>query len=316
MKEVTHALKDRVLTSISDVESGLKCGCVCAGCGGQLIARKGDVKIHHFAHVNSDCQAGQESAIHLAFKEAYLKHSKLVAPVFSNQVQLGTDFVEITIDASEYINTDIEVINEYSIGGIRADSAIIDSEGNPILFIEFAFTHYIDNNKESKLKAINVPCFEVNANGADIKLLSDFEYFSNFISDNSKWIVNETAREITEKEGLRILKEQRDQRIQNDKQREKAKKKQIEFDYDLFIKQFDKINTEVDKELRRVLPNDEGVICKSCPSIKFKGQEMRFKDGCFQCVWMNNFYQTCSLSNDYIYQVELIKKAIKTKSAA
>lgn len=309
---VTDALKDGKLINISKVESGLRCGCVCAGCGGQLIARKGDVKVHHFAHVNADCQAGQESAIHLAFKEAYLKHSKLIAPVFHNQVQLGSDIADVKIEISEYINDlGIGVVNEYSIGGIRADSAIVDEFGNPLIFIEFAFTHYIDKNKESKLKAINVPCFEVDINGANIGLLSNFDYFSSFVSQNSKWVVNEKAKEITHKEGLRILKERREQQRQEEAKKEKQKKKQIAFDYNLFMSQFDVIDTMIDKALGRVLQNNEGTVCKSCPHVKFKGQEMKFKDGCFQCVWLNRLYQTCSLSNDYIEQVGFIKQAIK-----
>lgn len=309
---VMDALKDGQLIHISKVESGLKCGCVCAGCGGQLIARKGDVKIHHFAHVNADCKAGQESAIHLAFKEAYLKHSKLVAPVFHNQVQLGSDFADITIDVVEYIDdSGMQVVSEYSTWGVRADSAIVDKCGSPLIFIEFAFTHYVDKDKESKLKAINVPCFEVDINGANIGLLSDFDYFSSFISENSKWIVNEKAKDITHQEGLRILKERREQQRQYDAKREKENKKKVAFDYELFMRQFDDVDTKVDKALGRVLQNNEGIVCKSCPSVKFKGQQMKFKDGCFKCVWLNRLYQTCSLASDYIEQVGFIKQAIK-----
>ena len=36
-----YALRDNSIVSISDVESGLKCGCVCPACGERLVAKKG-----------------------------------------------------------------------------------------------------------------------------------------------------------------------------------------------------------------------------------------------------------------------------------
>lgn len=53
---------------IEDVESGLACGCVCPACGTQLVARKGQVRLHHFAHHDTEtCEYGAEMiAVHLA----------------------------------------------------------------------------------------------------------------------------------------------------------------------------------------------------------------------------------------------------------
>lgn len=34
----------------TSVENGLKCGCSCPSCGGELVARQGEVRVHHFAH--------------------------------------------------------------------------------------------------------------------------------------------------------------------------------------------------------------------------------------------------------------------------
>ncbi|MGQ4276457.1 competence protein CoiA family protein [Pseudidiomarina sp. E22-M8] len=38
------------LVDISAVNSGLDCSCICPGCGGDLVARKGDRKRWHFSH--------------------------------------------------------------------------------------------------------------------------------------------------------------------------------------------------------------------------------------------------------------------------
>ena len=39
--QLIYAIKDGVATSIENVESGLKCGCICPSCGEPLVARKG-----------------------------------------------------------------------------------------------------------------------------------------------------------------------------------------------------------------------------------------------------------------------------------
>ncbi len=38
------------LVSVDEVASGLECNCVCDCCGAPMVARKGDIKVHHFGH--------------------------------------------------------------------------------------------------------------------------------------------------------------------------------------------------------------------------------------------------------------------------
>ena len=55
------------LRHIDSVPSGLNCECDCAACGKQLMARKGDERRHHFAHVsNYECMYASEVAIYKA----------------------------------------------------------------------------------------------------------------------------------------------------------------------------------------------------------------------------------------------------------
>ena len=80
-RHIKYALKNGMITSISDVERGLKCGCVCSACGAKLVARKGTKKIHHFAHyAGEDCEYGYESSLHLAAKEILSKSKKMIVP--------------------------------------------------------------------------------------------------------------------------------------------------------------------------------------------------------------------------------------------
>ena len=51
---------------VDEVPGGAACKCICPACETSLIARKGDIKAHHFAHANS--QPACESALHATAK--------------------------------------------------------------------------------------------------------------------------------------------------------------------------------------------------------------------------------------------------------
>jgi competence CoiA-like predicted nuclease len=65
--KLPFGLKDNKLVDATQVERGAKCGCSCPACGHPLIARKGNKKINHFAHIKSpECANAVETALHLA----------------------------------------------------------------------------------------------------------------------------------------------------------------------------------------------------------------------------------------------------------
>lgn len=45
--------ENKKLVDIKDVERGLACQCTCFECGETVIARKGEIKEHHFAHASN-----------------------------------------------------------------------------------------------------------------------------------------------------------------------------------------------------------------------------------------------------------------------
>ena len=71
-----YALKDNRLVSIHQVESGIRCDCTCPGCRLPVIAKKGKVKVHHFAHTKGGiCNGALETALHMKAK-TFLKAAK------------------------------------------------------------------------------------------------------------------------------------------------------------------------------------------------------------------------------------------------
>ena len=64
---------------IDDVRRGRLADAMCAECNDILIARKGDIRRHHFAHeVNKECLG--ESNLHRYAKQLIAKEKKLILP--------------------------------------------------------------------------------------------------------------------------------------------------------------------------------------------------------------------------------------------
>lgn len=79
--ELLFGLKDKKIVSVNDVEQGLDCGCFCPHCNSRLVAKKGSIRQHHFAHYESDdCQHGPETALHRLAKQVIKEHKKVLMP--------------------------------------------------------------------------------------------------------------------------------------------------------------------------------------------------------------------------------------------
>lgn len=49
---------------VGDVERGLACNCVCPECDGLVVAKKGEVRVHHFAHHDlRECRHALETSL-------------------------------------------------------------------------------------------------------------------------------------------------------------------------------------------------------------------------------------------------------------
>ncbi|MBR9847521.1 MAG: hypothetical protein GYB35_16105 [Algicola sp.] len=80
---LTYAIHKNELVHISQVTSGLDCNCICpnSNCKGKLVARKGKVKSHHFAHYSlEDCGGAIESSLHLLAKDILRKTKVFALP--------------------------------------------------------------------------------------------------------------------------------------------------------------------------------------------------------------------------------------------
>ena len=183
--KLIYALKDGNIVSIDDVPSGKECGCVCPACGDELIARKWQKRMHHFAHrSNEDCEYGYESSLHLAAKTILSRSEKMVIPpVYVEFPQSGKPKELISKERGIPID---DVKLEKRFDDIIPD-IVVDS-GDEHFFIEIYVTHPIDDEKLKKLKEKKISTIEIDL--SKIKRDISVEELSDILlksSDRKSW---------------------------------------------------------------------------------------------------------------------------------
>ncbi len=186
--KLIYALKDGNIVSIADVPSGKECGCVCPACGDELIARKGQKRMHHFAHrSNEDCEYGYESSLHLAAKDILSCSKKMVIPpVYVEFPQSGKSKQLLYLEKK--ISFD-HVELEKRFDDIIPD--IVVYSGDKYFFIEIYVSHPIDDEKLKKLKEKKISTIEIDL--SKIKRDISVEELSDILlkaSDRKSWKCN------------------------------------------------------------------------------------------------------------------------------
>ncbi len=185
--QMIYAIKNDKLVNIEDVESGLKCGCICPSCSKPLIARKGNKKIHHFAHRSSDnCAYGYQTSLHLLAKEIIATSKKFVIPEVSihfhsyKEGEIISNAKEIKIDKVELEKTFDSIIPD-----------IVIYSGGKKLFVEIFVTHQIDDQKLAKLKKANISTIEIDLSKIN-RLITRQELTDILLNDTpeKKWKYN------------------------------------------------------------------------------------------------------------------------------
>lgn len=167
--KLPYGLKDNELVTIDDVDSGLKCNCVCPHCKQRLIARKGEVKEHHFAHYKvSDCGKAVETVTHRLSKD-FIKGAKFFTtpPIY---------FPGTKVPIIEEAQVPIDDVKLESRLGFIVPDIIIDS-GTKSLIVEIRVTHGVDDEKTYKIRRMNLPAVEVFAGQLIKRLYTEKKYF-------------------------------------------------------------------------------------------------------------------------------------------
>lgn len=188
---LTYALKNGRITNILDVESGLRCECICPSCGEALVAKKGSKIMHHFAHhAGHNCEYGYESSLHLAAKDILSKAKKIVIPPVYVDFPDSYKAKELLFEARE-INIDhVELEKRYN--DVIPD--IVIYTGSKQFFVEIFVTHCIDDEKLEKLRKANISTIEIDLSKRDKTITTEklTELLLND-SEEKKWKYNSVA---------------------------------------------------------------------------------------------------------------------------
>lgn len=143
--DLSYGLKNGELVFIGEVERGLECGCLCPYCGGKLIARKGEMNQHHFAHYQvENCGKGVETVLHLLGK----------------QVLLEEQCIRLPDEKERTLITAVEV-ERRRFGYVADIGAVLFDVGEDI-DIEIKVTHAVDEEKLNKVLSNKAKLVEVD----------------------------------------------------------------------------------------------------------------------------------------------------------
>ncbi len=142
---------------ISDVESGLACKCHCPVCKSAMVARKGNVLVHHFGHeAISNCKYSPETALHILAKEIIERELVLFLPAV---IACHMDISE-TVHSEQEINFTGAQLESRDFTGIIPDLYLQWNDRR--LLVEIFVTHRCDEEKISKLKLQGIAAVEID----------------------------------------------------------------------------------------------------------------------------------------------------------
>ncbi|MBP7483518.1 MAG: hypothetical protein KA788_13360 [Lacunisphaera sp.] len=172
---IPFGLLDGRPKDIADVKSGKKCGCVCPACKSDLIAKKGDILRHHFAHATgASCSTGLQTSIHIAAKDMVRTIRHIRTPPNGNlsELRYRSDWVKHSgrpphTQSWLFPSESIELSNvqpEQRILIPGTDRWIIPDLtcNNGELLIEFLVSHEVDNLKTRLIEQLQHQCIEID----------------------------------------------------------------------------------------------------------------------------------------------------------
>lgn len=218
--KIPFGLKNGLLVDVSEVESGLACGCICPSCKRQLQANKGRVVSHYFSHDPSAekkaCESAFETSIHLMAKQILsedgcMNFPGLTISVSGSDANGNTHVEEIQLE--EEVQRYFERVElEKRLEDIRPD-IISYIDGVPFL-IEVAVTSFSDQEKKNKIRSLTLPAVEIDLSAVNYTITKDeLRELVNLTSTKKTWLSNPRAinakRELQAKlnEKLRVINE-------------------------------------------------------------------------------------------------------------
>ena len=188
------ALRNGTSVHISEVERGLKSGCICPACGQPLIAKKGSQMKHHFAHKSGIfCDKAVETSLHYAAKDIIAESCVFRIPAayvtFPNSGKaplLLSDAKEIRID-----RVDVETATDCIVPDLILYS------GGKRLMVEIYVTHAVDEAKREAIQNLGISTLEIDLSSEDRDITRE-SLREILLKDSSRkrWIYNAMTQKV------------------------------------------------------------------------------------------------------------------------
>lgn len=253
--KIPFGLKNGTLVQVSEVGSGLACGCICPSCKRKLQANKGQVVSHYFSHDPSSetkvCESAFETSIHLMAKQILIEDGYSIIPSLTISLSKldangSAQTEEISIEEETKREFD-RVELEKRLKEIRPD--IIAYTNDVPLLIEVAVTSFADSKKKKIIRDLGLFAVEIDLSSVDYAITKDeLRKIINDSSDKKIWLSNPKAKnakkELNSKldEKIRLINEG----IYRD--RNKPRKQKKRYVYQAPIKSQKKVNERLISE--------------------------------------------------------------------
>ena len=154
---------DGELRYIEDVERGEGCGCVCPNprCGQPLVAKKGDVMGHHFAHKRSTCKWAVEYVISSIAAQVVASSGRMVFPELSYHDSM-TDAKAVIAGAQQVGVSSVELVEVSGRGNpdLLVTRNVAGSERRFLALISLA--HSVKAEEIARVRATGVDAFLID----------------------------------------------------------------------------------------------------------------------------------------------------------
>lgn len=212
---------EQVIIHIQEAESG-KNGYFCTQCGRELVARKGDIYMHHFAHDAKDvkrlgkCTYSNERERFRIAKDILQRIKMVKVPTLYKAPPLGVegrsykiqdarlltaDTVHNDLDFYEtpdgridygrdfpndfYAKTDDAAVQRHFL--LRAPVTFFDDAENPILLIELSSTSSIHEERWANIRRLGIDAIQIKIPKGSPQ---EIEYALYYITTYTQWLYN------------------------------------------------------------------------------------------------------------------------------
>lgn len=188
---MTYALQNGDNKHISEIEKELAC-CYCPSCYSNPAAKKGNQKIHNFAHYNVE----NEISLHMRAKKLLSELDQMEIPDLYLEFHKSNKAKELIF--SHHPVTIFDVKLEKRIDNFIPDIIINTNEG--VILIEIYVTHAVDERKIKSVKKSKLPMIEIDLSNKR-ELITVQGLYSILLEglNNKKWVYHPKINEFVNK---------------------------------------------------------------------------------------------------------------------